>query len=49
MKQLSKEYLQELIDNAPGLKADLIADGMSEESYGEMLDFLEVLTGKIKD
>ena len=49
MQKLSKEYLQELIDNAPGLKQELIEEGMSEEAYGEMMEFLDMLSSGVKN
>ena len=48
MKKLNKEYVEELLENAPGLKAKLLAEGMTDEDYEDMIDFLTDLASKIK-
>lgn len=48
MQKLNKEYIEELLENAPGLKEGLLADGMTDDDYEDMIDFLTDLSGRVK-
>ena len=49
MTKLNREYIEELLENAPGLKMQLMADGMSDDDYEDMIDFLTSLKEIVKE